>query len=325
MLLLLLAGCSGLTPQAVPTAEPDQVSLQLNWVHDSGWAAFYAAQANGYYADENLNVEVRVGGFDENGQFIDPISEVASGKATFGVADASNLMPVQASSSLIAVGNVYQRHPLALASMADRDIRRPDDLIGKTVAISPNSAVVFQALLEHEGIDPASVNVIERTDFTINPLVSGEVDVIDAWVINEVPILAAQGYEYNLILPSDYGVIMYPDLIFTTEQMMADQPDVVERFMRATVLGMQAVLDDPESAAKLVLTYDPALNLDEVTEAMYQSLPLIKPAGRQPGIMDAEEIENMQDILLRQSILAEPLDLNRYYAFDLLAELSASR
>jgi ABC-type nitrate/sulfonate/bicarbonate transport system substrate-binding protein len=284
------------------------------------------AEDKGYYAGENLDVDLLAGGFGAEGQFIDPLQKVVSGEAEFGIVESTLLLPArEAGMPVVAIANIYQRHPLALTSLAEKNIVRPQDLVGKTVQLSQNSTVLFQALLSAEGIDPASINVVERTDFTINPLINGEADVIDGWVINEIVPLTQGGYEFNMILPSDYGIDLSPAVIFTTEDMIANHPDLVKRFLRATLQGIQSAADDPARAAALSVEYKTADNVpveaSEEAIAMQQSLPLLLPAGTRPGLMQPELWDFTDQVLVDQGILERPLDIEAAFTTKFLDEI----
>jgi NitT/TauT family transport system substrate-binding protein len=323
---LTLTGC-GAAPQTQSEAPLSQIktNVQLDWVHTIDAAQFYVAKAEGYYAEENLDVGILVSGYDAEGNFIDPIEQVTSGKADFGIVDAGFLLSARAEGTpVVAIATVYQRSPVAFVSLAEKNITSPQDLPGTTVQMTPIQQVIYEAMMTALGVDRSQIKEVERTDYSIMPLVNGEADVMDAWVTNEVADLKLQGYEINTILPSEYGIVMYPNVIFTTEALIANNPDLVERFLRATVRGMQAAIDDPNAAATLAVTYDEEnLNLEHQTEAMQQSLPLRKPAGTRPGMMDGKVWKSTHQILLDQGILSEPVDVDTAYTLVFLEKVYA--
>jgi NitT/TauT family transport system substrate-binding protein len=317
IVLVLLAACS---PAATAATN---VNVQLSWLHNSEFAGFYVAQDKGYYTQANLHVELFPSGYDDKGNFIDPIVQVTTSKADFGIIDGTNLLAARANGTpIVAIATIYQLHPVAFTSLAEKNIVRPQDLVGKKVAVSGISKTIYTALLSSQGIDPTTVQYVERTDFTDKPLVDNEVDVIDAWLTNEVVQLTEEGHAVNNIIASDYGIESYPDVIFTTEDMISKHPDLVEQFLKATVRGLQGALDDPDSAAKLTVTYDPK-NLNEQTEtdAMQQSLPLINPIDSKPGMMTADTWEYMNKIMTDQGLLTKPLDLSAAYNLTFLQKI----
>jgi NitT/TauT family transport system substrate-binding protein len=208
--------------------------------------------------------------------------------------------------------------------LAEKGIVKPQDLVGKKVQLGGTNKVIFQALLATQGIDPAQVNQEDRTDYTIAPLVNGEADVIDAWVTNEVDILLLGGHEINFILASDYGIDLYPNVIFTTEETIAQNPDLVERFLRATIKGLEDSVASPEEATKLLLTYDKRPE-DAALAAMQRSIPLINPPDSSLGMMSPEVWETTYKILEEQKVLPKPVDVKTAYTLDFLNKVHSQK
>jgi NitT/TauT family transport system substrate-binding protein len=329
IVLLVLAAVLALTACSQSTqtqeAELTPIRVQLSWVHSIEFAGFYEAETS-YYAEEGLDVTF-LPAFDSEGTYYDAIEAVTSGSAEFGVLDAGALLAArEAGAKIVAIGTIYQRSPLAFTSLAEENITRPEDLVGKTVMFSfLTSGVSYQAMLSSAGVDAASVNAIDRTDYSIAPLLDGRADVIDGWVINEIVALEQEGHQINIILVSDYGVEMYPNVIFTTEDLIASNPDLVLRFLRATVRGMQDAVDNPEEAVRLTASYDPTLDPDVQLVAMQRSLPLLKPAGSVPGAMTDDAWTYIMQTLTAQEILTEPLDVTQAYTLQFLNEIYGSR
>ncbi len=316
-----LAACN---PTAAPTPtspSKDDVSIQFSWVHTIEFAGFYLALEDGNYAEANLNTTLLGGGFDENGAFIDPVQKVVDGQADFGILSGDRLLIERAAGKpLVAIASIYQRSPVAFISLAENNIIRPQDLIGKTVSVdlASSTGIAYLALLAAQEIDPADVNFIPRTDFTNEPLLSGAVDVIDVF-INDQPVhLELQGHQLNKILITDYGLDFYANVIFTTEEMIATRPDVVERFLRATLNGMEAYVQNPERGAQLSVSYNAALELASETESAQRSVPLLNPPNSSLGMMKPELWEFTRQILLEQNLLTGEVDLESAYTLSFL-------
>ncbi len=321
VVVLLLAACQQASePTTVPST---QISVQLSWLDTIEFAGFYEAVEQGYYTNENLSVNLTSGGFDADGNVIDPVNQVVSGEADFGVIDSGTLLVARASGTpIVAVAAIYQRSPVAFVSMAEKEITAPENMIGATVAIDPvTTGTVYQALLTAQGIAPEEINQVQRTDFTIAPLVNGEADVIDGWVTNEVVSLSLAGHEVNVILASDYGIDMYPNVIFTTEELIANNPALVESFLGATLSGITKAIEDPEGAARLAVARSQDLDAEAQIEAMNRSLPLLNPAGSQPGMMQAEAWEFTYQTLVEQGGLSESVEVEAAYDMRFLEKI----
>ncbi len=153
LILLIFNAC-------IPAKEapPDQVTVQLKWVHQAQFAGFYAAEAQGFYAEENIAVIFVPGGVG-----IDIFEGVSNGDTTFSVVGADSLLVERANGlPVTAIATIYRVNPFVLVAFADSGISSPRDFIGKTVALSGGyDTVQFQAMLTNLGIDPSEINIVE--------------------------------------------------------------------------------------------------------------------------------------------------------------------
>jgi len=313
--LLTLFGCTTPRQAASPPTPPDGVRVQLAWIHSIEYAGFYMAQARGIYAAQNLAVTLDVLGNET------PIDVVTSGKAQFGITSADTILRARAEGKpVVAIATIYQRSPVAFISLAQQHITRPQDFIGKTVMVDlkGTTAIVYRALLAEQGIDETQVHTQPRTDYTNDALVQGKVDVLDAFINNQPVQLRQQGHAITAILPSDYGIDLYANVIFTTEDLIAKQPALVERFVRATVQGMQQAIDTPAEAVTLAVSQGKDLNQAAEAESMRYALPLMSPAGSRPGMMTDTNWQKTFEILRNQNILPQQVDVTKAYTLSFL-------
>jgi NitT/TauT family transport system substrate-binding protein len=319
--ILFLTACGGNTQTATPVAK-DTINYQMGWVHEYSSAPFYMAVANGHYADQNLDVTLGVGGFNEQGS-IDPVEQVVSGAADFSEASVFALLEARAQGKpVVAIATLNQRSPFAIISLEEEGIVRPQDLAEKTVAVAEGGATLeYKSLISSQSIDPSTVNQVVRSSFGIDPLVNGEVDAFGGWIINEGVALEESGAKPSFLLLSDYGIDTYDLLIFTTEDMIANHPEKVERFLRATLAGLQDTIDDPEKAIDVTLTYDKTLVKDEQLRRLQAFIPLIQPAGTTLGIMQPEIWEFNYQVMLDGEMLIESQDVAKAYTTVFLDEI----
>lgn len=303
------------------------VGIQFSWVHTIEFAGFYAADEEGYYKDAGLEVTFNGGGYDDAGQYIDPIQRVIDGESLFGVTDAGGLLQARAAGQpLVAIGAIYQQSPAVLMSLADTGITRPQDLLGKRIYTDEsNLAVPYRAFLAAEDISTDDITEIPKTDFTLNPLLNGEVDAMLCFITNEVVQARELGHDVNVLVLSNYGIEIYANVIFTTEDTIANQPDLVEKFLGASTKGLQWSVDEPQKAAELVLKrYGDTMTeeLKMVQEpGMIASGPLLHPAAMETGMMTEAAWQFTYETLQDQGILTEPLDPSAAYTLDFLSKI----
>src|SRR5689334_4244987 len=159
LVMVLIAGCGEQQAVASSSLPPTDLSIQLGWTYDYSLSGFYAAEKNGHFASQNLNVKLEEGGF-VNGKYVDPVGEVLNGTATFGLSDTSSIILARSQGKpVVGLMAILQHSPNAVISLADKKLARPQDLVGHTVAVADGGATtVFLSLLKSQNIDPKSIN-----------------------------------------------------------------------------------------------------------------------------------------------------------------------
>ncbi len=319
-----LSACGGTAPAqpaATPAKGPDPVTIQMSWTYDYSSAGLYAAEKNGHFAEQNLKVTFHEGGFGSTG-YIEPINEVVNSTANFGMSSGSTLIQARAQGKpVVAVFSALQRSPFALISLKKSNITKPSDLVGKKVAISAGGAMdTYLSLLKSQGIDPATVHTVERKDFGVDPLLKGDVDVLGGWIINEGVMVEEAGETANYILPSDYGIESYDFIVFTTEDMVKNHPDIVARVVKALVAGLNDVMANSSKAVDFTLAYNPKLDRAQQQRRIDAMLALIRPAGSQVGMMNPDVWQSTYDVMAEEGSLPKPVDVKTVYTLDFLTQ-----
>jgi NitT/TauT family transport system substrate-binding protein len=245
------------------------------------------------------------------------------GTADFGVNTGAGVVAARSQGlPITAIATIQRRYPLVFMTLAESGITRPHDFPGHTVrTLAPGgSAVAFQALMTRLGLDPDSVREVD-VGYDLAPFLAGEVDIYPCYLTNEVLTARQQGYEVNLILPDDYGVHLYGDVLVTTDQMIEENPDLVLRFLRATLRGWRWAVENPEEAGPLALQYDPALDEAHQAAQMEAFVPLVHTGEDHIGWMRAEVWQGIHDILLEQGLLDGPVEVDEVYTIEFLQKV----
>lgn len=317
LILCLLAGLwlSACTPQA-PAQPAETVTVQLSWFHNSEFIGFYLADQLGYYRDENLSVTLLPGG-----PTIDSLGEVASGRAQFGVAPGDTLLRARAKGSdVLAVASIYRESPMVIIALPKSGIRKPADLQGKRVGvISPkldsNWDIQFLSLLRRTGVDPSSMQFVPIEDYHgVNELSAGRMDAMSGMFSTNEPVQAdLDGLAHNLIFYSEYGVSTYTNPMITSGKLAQENPDLVRRFVRATLLGYQYSIEHPDEAAPYALKYDDKLDLALQTATIKAQNPLIDTGRNTLGWMDETVWSMTQILMLEQGLFSAPVNVSQAY------------
>src|SRR4051812_20374490 len=205
----------------------DSVTVRLKWFNQAQFAGFYVAKEKGFYEAAGLDVNIQPGGPD-----FPAIQMIAGGNEQFGVTSADQILVARSKDvPVVALAVLYRKSPLVLFSLKQSGIDKPEKFKGKKIGVKVggNEELVYRAVLKKAGI----VDKLDETPvkFDLTPLLTGQLDVWPGYVINEVIATREKGFDVNIISPSDYGLNMYADTLFTTEKMLKEKPEVARKFV----------------------------------------------------------------------------------------------
>jgi NitT/TauT family transport system substrate-binding protein len=142
-------------------------------------------------------------------------------------------------------------------------------------------------------------------------------------VRRRIPFVSAQqaGVGINIIYPDDYGVHFYGHTLFATDDLIAQNPDLVLRFLRATLNGWNYIIQNPTEDGKLVAVYNPKADVALENMRMNVMLPLVNTGEDYIGWMKPEIWSGMEKTLREQSVLAKPLDVTEVYTLQFLQQI----
>lgn len=279
---LLLSACSGSGDDAAAGSGDDAgdtsfdaVSVQLSWLKNQQFAGEYLAVEDGLYTDAGFpEVTLTAGGSSATSAE----AAVATGQAFVGLSSPLITAPaIQGGAELKIVGATYQRNPFALVSGADTPIAGPDDLAGKTIAVSDSNTLVWNAFLAANDIDPADLTTVPLSDTSM--LTTGQVDGFIGYTTTGAAALEKAGFPASEFLLADEGLPMVGEVLVTSQQAIDEQPEQVKAFLLATAEGWRAALDDPARAVDLTVnTYgkDQQYDADAITLSFERQATLIE-------------------------------------------------
>jgi NitT/TauT family transport system substrate-binding protein len=299
----------------------DKIKLQIKWVPQAQFAGYFVALEKGYYADENLDVTIVPGGPD-----IIPEQQVTNGQADFGVDWVASFLAFRDKGlPIVDIAQVFQSSGLMLISKKSANISSAQDLKGRSVGVwYGGNEFEFLALMDKLHYDPdKDLNVIKQ-GFTMDPFLAGQMQAASAMTYNEYQIVLESGVspsDLNVIRYNDEGVGMLEDNLFATEDMVANKPDLVQRFVRASLKGWQSAIDDQSGAVDTVMKYvEPgSTTAGHQTRMMSEVAKLVLSPGMsadQIGVMDANRFATTADIAYKFHVINAPADPAKSYTND---------
>jgi NitT/TauT family transport system substrate-binding protein len=280
----------------------------MGFVPNVQFAPFYVAVERGYFAAEGLAVE-----FDY-GMEHDLLQLVGTNKRQFVVGSGDQVILARAQGlPVVYVMNWYRRFPIVVFSL--QDLEKPEDLVGKKVGIPGlfgASYVGWQALLYATGIDPTKVQ-LEAIGFTqAEAVAAGQVDAAVGYAMNEPVRLQQEGHNPQVIVVADY-IDLVANGIITNEQTIQEQPDLVQRVVRAALRGLKDTIEDPEAAFEITLKFVP-----EAAQQREAQLAVLREAieywkADRLGYSDPAAWEASQRFLKDVGLIQETMDVSTLF------------
>lgn len=278
-----LWAASALALLAAPALAQDAVTLQLKWVTQAQFAGYYAAQAQGYYEEEGLDVTILPGGPD-----IAPPQVLAGGGADVMVDwMPSALAAREGGLPLVNIAQPFAGSGMQLTCWADSGIASPEDFPNHTLGVwfsgneYPFLSWMSQLGVATDGKDEDGVEVL-RQGFNVDPLIQRQADCISTMTYNEYWQVIDAGVTPDQLVNfkyEDQGVATLEDGLYVLEDNLSDPAfvDRMARFVRASQKGWEWAAANPEEAAQIVLDNDEtgAQTLEHQTRMMGEITKLL--------------------------------------------------
>jgi NitT/TauT family transport system substrate-binding protein len=299
---LTIAGCRGHQPSAENGLTP--VSLQLDWYPQPEHGGFYAAQMLGYYKAEGLDVTIF-----PLPQYGSVAQLVAAGKADFGLGASDQILEWNSNGlPLVAVSATMQHDPQAIMVHKNSPIQGFKDLDGRTISAQTGATWLKYVTLRYNLHNIHQIpSTLSIANFLADP------DYVQQIFITSEPFFAKQaGVEVRTFPISSSGYDPYR-IQFTSRDFAAQHPDVVAKFVRASIRGWNAYLSDPAATNALLLKLNPALNpaQEAYTAQALRDGGFVSggdPSGAQTGHMTDARWQANYEQLKSLGILQGPLD-----------------
>jgi len=326
VLTLVGAGCGGGNEESsggtgTSGGAKDKVTLQLKWVTQAQFAGYYAAKAQGYYDDEGLDVDIKVGGPD-----IVPEQVVLGGQAEFGIDWLDNLLATRdQNGDIVNIAQVFARSGMTEVTWKDSGLDSIASLKGKKVGVwlGGNEHKLFAALNKN-GIDPQSDVEVVAQPFDMNLFLNREVDAAAAMTYNELAQVLEQenpdtGELYtlddlNVLKMSDQGTGALEDGVFVRGDWIQDEgnQDIATRFLKASFKGWIFCRDNPDECLQIVLDNGPTLGEGHQNWQLNEINKLIWPNDLGIGVMNPDDFDTTAQIAIDYGVIKNEASSDAY-------------
>lgn len=247
-------------------AQPlEKVVVQLNWKPNVQFAGLLVAKQRGWYAEAGMDVV-----FQARSEGNQPIEAVTSGTAQIGIVEGIEFIEAAArGQALRAFAVQYQKSPYCILSKAEQGIQDLQDLVGKKVGVAtPAQKFMLNVILANQGISPEDVTMVE-VGWDLQPLIEDQIDARVAYMNNELLLMQQLGYSMTYIPAFKYGYDFYSGVYFTSEALLQERPQRIQKFLEITLRGWQEAFRDLQGTAQMVVeTYFPEGDVQQQAESL---------------------------------------------------------
>lgn len=316
----------GLSTTPAAAQQLVNASLRLKWLTQSQFAGFYVALEKGYYKAEGINLTINPGGpnlLTEN--------LVATGADTFGLSGGTDSVFAARDKGMpiICIGVAHQVTPFVFVTYKDGPIKSIQDFKGKKVTTWFTGANhVLSAMLAKAGLKPGEVDM-QPQQVSMTPFIDKQVDVATATRYNELQIVAQRAGMDNLRLfvPEDSGVSFPRDTLIVSEQTAKEKPELVEKFLRASIKGWKYALANEKEAIDIVMAVAPTLDRAQQTTMLAEIKKLmVAGKGGTDGLfaIDKAAIGSANTLLADYKVISKPVDLDAAFNDSFLSKIPAA-
>jgi NitT/TauT family transport system substrate-binding protein len=293
----------------------DKVSFGTNWVAEAEHGGFFQAVADGTYQKYGLDVTIIPGGPNENNRML-----LIAGKLDFFMA-ANTLMALDAVANgvpVVTVAAIFQKDPQVLLTHPESRITKLEELKLLTLFVSKEGiSSYFQWLKSEYGF---SEDRVRPYTFNPQPFLADKRSAMQGYVTSEpFAVEKIAGFKPGIILLADYGFNTYSTLIETRRDLIDKKPDLVQRFVNASLVGWYNYLYGDNAAANAMIK---KFNPEMTDELIAYSIARMKEYGIVDsgdslrdgiGAMNDARMVSFFDKMVRAHVVRADVDYRKSY------------
>lgn len=310
----------------------DKVTVQLDYVVRGNHAMFFVAKKKGYFEKQGIDVTaIQRGTGSPNAMRL-----VGNGNAEFGFGDLPTLAVARSQDvPVVALAAVNQHSPLGMLALSSKlKLTKPEDLKGLNIGVQPSGStyVFLKAFL---AVNKMTLDDIKQSTVTPpyeNYLLLGRVDAVPGYIDAEVPELEAKAGgpgSLSIMQGSDFGYAVYGSGLFTSEKMIAEKSDVVQRFVTAYMQAFADVAKNPHEAADIVVEMNPEyaskkdVLIKQIEADVNHTFFSADTKANGIGWMTKDAWEKTTKILLDQGAMKQPIKVEAAFTDTYLKNANA--
>ncbi len=297
------AGLAAVLATAAAHAQ-DKVIMRINFTPWAMHAQYYGGKQQGFYAQESIDLEIRPPSAGQQNEVF-----IGTGREQFGVANADGFIRARASGvPVVAVMADEPDTPFSVITLKKDNIVKPEQLKSRKLSwFQSNVKGLLEPLLKKGGLSSGDIEYVAvARGAEVQMLAAGQVDAVFGYHFGQALTLEQRGFPVNVMPLRDYGVQFYGTVIYTSDQLLKSNPDLVRRFVRATLKSLIWTRDNMEKAMESVIADAPdrELKLESRKLAVIYNLYNSPDYETRFGLMNDAKWQSSIDILADNGDLA---------------------
>jgi NitT/TauT family transport system substrate-binding protein len=302
-----------------PTGELTKLTYGTNWYAQAEHGGFYQAVATGIYRDYGLDVTIKMGGPQVNGTQL-----LMGGAIDFFMGYASDaIKAIQEGIPKVTVAAIFQKDPQILMAHPETGAKSLEDLQGKATFISSAATATFWPFLKAKyGFTDEQKRPY---NFNPGPFLADKNAVQQGYLSSEpLAIRKEGGFDPLVFLLADFGYDPYSTTIECKRELVEQNPDLVQRFVDASIKGWYSYLNDDPSPANALIKQD---NPEMTDEQIQYGIEKIKEYGivvsgdaetKGIGAMTDERWKSFFETMVSEGIFAKEVDYTQAYTLQFI-------
>ena len=271
---MILGALAVLAASATVAPAQDAVSLRLNWYMGGLHVPFYYGKERGFYKEEGIDLTINEGRGSAN-----TVQVVGAGSDTFGLADSSSLVAAAAKGVEIkSVMSLVNSTGFAVVSLASAGIKTPKDLEGKKVAVTAGDPLgqLLQAVCKANNVDCTKITMIQVDPAAkVVTVLEKKADALLGGADDQYFLIKYKGATPAAMRYADFGANIVGMTIMTSGETLKKNPDLVKRFVRATVKSWDESKKNPNAAVDAAMKAKPDLNRQSTLDQLMVDIDLL--------------------------------------------------
>ncbi|QKF59802.1 ABC transporter substrate-binding protein [Aliarcobacter lanthieri] len=288
-----------------------KVSLQLAWFDQFQYAGYYIAKEKGFYEELGIDVEILPFSLD-----LDVPKKVNNQEVDFAIGRENLIVEKSRNKDIIILSALFQVSPLVLLSTKKSGIDNISKFKNKTMmtTLDDASEVSIKAMIVSNKVDISDINIFTHSH-DINDLINKKTDLITAYTSKAPYWLEKSGIEYNVFSPKDYGFDLYSDFLYTSENYIKNNKDVVIDFKKASLKGWEYAYSNIEESVDIIFKKYNSQNLTKA-ELIFEANELKKLSyvkNTKLGDIKKEKFQRIYDLYNLMGLIENHIDINKYF------------